>query len=97
MGKKEQTETMDILEINVWRFSMGYFYLADMQCDREVTSIKGDFLVGGIDDARVMKNFHGTRIIAGQFYSAKRASMSSAVSEIGSSFFINLRDYQGSE
>ena len=66
---------MEILEINVWCFSMDFFYLADVQRDREVTSVKGDFLVGGIDDARVMKNFHETRIIAGQFYSAKRASI----------------------
>ena len=64
MEAKEQAETVDILEINVWRFSLDYFYLADMQCGREVTSVKGDFFVGGIDDARVMKNFHETRIIA---------------------------------
>jgi hypothetical protein len=30
MEKKEQTETMDILEINVWCFSMDFFYFADM-------------------------------------------------------------------
>ena len=51
MEKKEQAETMDILEINVWYFSMIFSYLADMQREREVTSMKSDFLIGDIDDA----------------------------------------------
>ena len=97
MEKKEQAETMDILEINVRYFSMIFSYLADMQREREVTSMKSDFLIGDIDNASGMKDFYDAWIIAEQFYSAKRASMSSAVSEIGSNFFINMRDYQGSE
>jgi hypothetical protein len=47
MEKKEQTETMDILEINVRCFSMDFFYFADMQYDRELRY----FLIGDIDDA----------------------------------------------
>ena len=47
MEKEEQTETMGILEINVWRFSMDFFYFADMQYDRELRY----FLIGDIDDA----------------------------------------------
>jgi hypothetical protein len=58
MEKKEQAETMDILEINVWYFSMIFSYLADMQRERDVTSIKGDFLICDIDNARGMKNFY---------------------------------------
>ena len=58
MEKKEHAETMDILEINVWNFSMVFSHLADMQREREVTSIKGDFLIGDIDNARGMKNFY---------------------------------------
>jgi hypothetical protein len=49
---------MDILEINVWYFSMIFSYLADMQRERDVTSIKGDFLICDIDNARGMKNFY---------------------------------------
>ena len=58
MEAKEQAETMDILEINVWYFSMIFSYLADMQRERDVTSIKGDFLICDIDNARGMKNFY---------------------------------------
>jgi len=50
-----------------------------MKCEREVTSIKGYFPIGDIDDARVMKNFYEAQIVAEQFHSTKRASMSSAV------------------
>jgi len=59
MEKKEQAETMDILEINVLVFFHDLFLFGGIcQRERDVTSIKGDFLICDIDNARGMKNFY---------------------------------------